>query len=85
MKKLRTLKIIHSRDLLPYAATLEEQLNKVQAILWPSGEEPYELHFLEHSHVLTKGRGFEQSHMIGNEAALEARGWRLSMCLVEGQ
>jgi len=64
----------HSSQLpLTYASALQQQLTTVDSILANSSY-PYECHFLEHSHVLTKGRGFVKEHLISAESELLKNG-----------
>jgi len=70
---MRSLEIVSSSELLRYADTLELQKKYVEDLLVKPAT-PYRLHFLEHSDVLTKGRGFSQEHMLSDESDLIADG-----------
>jgi lipoyl(octanoyl) transferase len=52
---------------------LAHQLERVGRIL-DDPSAPYELHFLEHRHVLTKGRTFEPEHLMMPTDALAEKG-----------
>ena len=70
---MRDLRVISSPGFLPYEETLEQQMKRVDELL-STKETPYVCHFLEHAHVLTKGRSFEEKHILEDESQLKADG-----------
>ena len=71
--KARRLKIVSHGGEVPYEEALAKQLERVSAIIQDPAS-PYELHFLEHRHVLTIGRTFEAQHLVMPKHLLAERG-----------
>jgi lipoyl(octanoyl) transferase len=71
--KDRPLRIISHEGEVPYELGLARQLERVSSII-QDPLSPYELHFLEHRHVLTKGRTFESHHLVMSQDALVEKG-----------
>lgn len=73
MNEQRALRVVRHPDLVPYDRGLAVQMERVSGIL-EDPQAPYELHFLEHRHVLTMGRTFEQSHLVMSKEQLNNKG-----------
>jgi lipoyl(octanoyl) transferase len=69
----RPLSVVSHDGFVPYDRALEAQLSCVDKI-YKDKSAPYELHFLEHRHVLTLGRCFEGQHLVMGRDALAQRG-----------
>jgi lipoate-protein ligase B len=70
----RQLQLIEHPNLVPYQVGLDRQLERVKAI-FENPEIPFELHVLEHEHVLTLGRAVEQEHLLFSKEELMSKGF----------
>ena len=71
---MRQLLVNSFSELKPYKAALKEQLSYVESIV-KDPDVPYQLNFLEHEPVYTKGRTFEAEHLLLSEIELRERGY----------
>ena len=70
----RKCRFVTHEGCLSYQSALENQMSAVERIIKDEGA-PYEVHFLEHQHVVTLGRAVEAEHLLHPKERMIAEGF----------
>lgn len=70
----RKCRFVTHEGLISYQLALDDQLSAVDRII-AGDEAPWEVHFLEHGHVVTLGRAVEDQHLLYPKERVVAEGF----------